>query len=147
MRRVLILFLIFSSGVATYSVQKTSSFPAAVNTVEGSFLLTHAEVPLYPPVARRARISGSVHMIVTLINGTVVDVNVQSSESKFLVNEAEKNVRTWQFEQDTNGKFEVTFIYQMDDKEVLSPVNPRVEMYLPHLVKVTAKPVKPNTLD
>jgi hypothetical protein len=140
MKRVVVLFLLFASGISAYSVQKTSPVP------EGSFLLTHAEVPLYPPSARRARISGSVQLIVSLINGTVVDVNAKSPGPKVLVNEAEKNIRTWQFEQDTNGKFEVTFIYQIEDKEVLQPENPQVEMNLPYLVKISTKPVKPSTV-
>ncbi len=110
--------------------------------MNGSFLVTHADVPLYPALARAARLSGAVHVLVSVKNGLVASADTQSSAAQILVNAARENAKTWRFAPDANGTLKVTYIYELEKDEVIVPENPRVEMQLPSLVKITAKPAK-----
>jgi TonB-like protein len=107
--------------------------------------LVHADVPLYPPIGLAARLSGTVRVKILVSNGAVVNAETDSSAHMILVNAAEKNVKTWQFTPDTNGSFELTYIYQLQTEEARSPENPRVEMQLP-VVKIIGRPVKRTTV-
>jgi hypothetical protein len=114
--------------------------------VSGSVpLLVHAEIPLYPPLALAARLSGTVRAKVQVSKGAVVNTETDSSAHAILVNAAEKNVKTWQFASDANARFELTYIYQLETHEADSPENSRLEMHLP-VVKITGRPVKRTTV-
>jgi hypothetical protein len=109
--------------------------------------LIHAEVPLYPPLALTAHISGKVEVEITVEKGSVVDAQVKSPSfpgSPSLSNPSLANVKTWKFRKEPRTTFLVTFIYQIEGEQTPLPENPRVELDLPHLVKVTAKPFKPT---
>jgi len=110
-------------------------------------LLVRAEIPLYPPVALAARLSGTVRIKVQVSKGAVVSTETDSSSSAHtvLVSAAQKNVKTWQFAPDANGPFELTYIYQLETHEADLPENPRVEIQLP-FVKITGRPVKRTTV-
>jgi len=41
----------------------------------------------------------------------------------------------------------VTYVYQIEGEQTSLPENPKVELDLPRLVKVTAKPFKPTCSD
>jgi TonB family protein len=108
-------------------------------------LIVHADVPLYPAVAQAARLIGTVRIQVHVSNGVVANAEAESSAHAILVNAAITNVKTWQFSADANGSFQVTYVYELDKEEGDFPENPRVEMRLPVLVKITSRPVKRTT--
>ncbi len=108
-------------------------------------LLVHADIPLYPPVALAARLSGTVRVKVQVNKGAVVNTETDSSAHAILLSAAEKNVKTWQFAPDANGPFELTYVYQLETHEADLPENPRVEMQLP-VIKITGRPVKRTTV-
>ncbi len=71
-----------------------------------------ANVPIYPRVIRAARIQGDVVLRVSTDGQRVFAVEVESGPP-MLVEAAEDNVKTWQFEPHTPTSFEVTFHYKL----------------------------------
>lgn len=106
--------------------------------------LIGGEMPLYPPVARTANISGTVEIVVTVERGSVIDVQVKSSASPLLTNPTVKNVKTWQFASEEPATFLVRFVYEIKGKQTLKPESPRLELDLPRLVKITVRPFRPT---
>jgi len=111
----------------------------------GSFILQHADVPLYPRIAKTAHLAGTVVVRVTVKRGTVISAEPSSSAHTILVNAATGNVKTWQFAPDSSGVLDVTYVYEIEKEESDSPQNPHVEMVLPSLVKIRARPTTPTT--
>jgi TonB family protein len=111
--------------------------------------LVRAELPLYPPLAWSAHLSGTVEIQVTVKRGSVEDAQIKSSTAKnqLLSLHSLENVKTWQFQSENRTTFVVTYIYQIEGKETLLPENPKVELELPLFVKVTARPFKPTCSD
>ncbi|HKW64532.1 MAG TPA: energy transducer TonB [Candidatus Acidoferrum sp.] len=105
--------------------------------------LEHADVPMYPQLARTARIFGTVQVQVTVKEGKVVKTEVKSGPP-VLTSATVENIQTWRFYPLVNATFTTKFTYQLETKEALDPQNPKVELQLPLLVKITAVPV---TLD
>ena len=124
--------------------------------------LLSAGVPFYPPMARSAHFGGVVKIHVSVENGAVkhaelVQGKVIMQDSKeelpkinkllvHLVNPSLKNVQTWEFIPEYTGEFTVTFIYEIEGEETISPENPKIELELPFTIKVKAKPFKPTQL-
>jgi TonB family protein len=140
-RTLIALFFLLASGFA----QNT---PKPTNAAGTHYpVLTHAEMPMYPRVALAAHIKGTVTIQVTVEHGSVTNAQVQSSDSPFLSNPAVENVKTWQFEPNADTKFVVKYVYRIEGKETLALENPKIELELPRLVKVTARPTKPTCSD
>ena len=125
--------------------------------------LSHAELPLYPPIARLAHISGTVEIQVETNKGFVVDAEVKSIEISshngppltdegkkkvglYLSNPSLGNVKTWQFQSEDHTKFLVKYIYRIEGEPTSTLETPRVELDLPS-VKITATPIKPTCFD
>jgi hypothetical protein len=104
--------------------------------------VSHADVPLYPPVARITGIGGTVQVEVTVKDGAVASTELKSPAPLILVNATLENLKTWKFASDTNAMFRVTYIYEVEKEATASPGNPRIEMQLPNLIRITAKPPK-----
>lgn len=155
---VLVIFVLAASAFG----QSTVGTPAAQATHYPT--LTRAEVPLYPPIARAAHITGTVEIQVVVEKGAVVDAQVKSvvlapsdhvvlnEEGKkkvglYLSNPSLANVKTWQFQSEDRTTFLVTYVYKIEGEETPLPENPKVELDLPRLVTVTAKPFKPYCSD
>lgn len=102
--------------------------------------LEHADVPLYPQLARTARIFGTVQVQVTVREGKVVKTEVKSGPP-ILAPATVENIQTWRFYPLVNATFTANFIYKLEANEALDPQNPKVELQLPLLVKITAVPV------
>ena len=100
----------------------------------------HADVPMYPQLARTARIWGTVQVQVTVKDGKVVSTEVKSGHP-MLAPAAVENIQTWRFHPLVNATFTSKFIYEIETKEPINPQNPKVELQLPLLVKITAAPV------
>lgn len=130
--------------------------------------LIHAELPLYPPAAWSAHLGGTVEIDVTVEKGTVVEARVRrgmvatQGAEKGAVKEDQQgkllpylslpsvaNVKTWQFDPERGGRttFSVMYVYKIEGEQTPLPENPKIELDLPRVVKVTAKPFKPSCSD
>ena len=81
----------------------------------------------------------AVQVRVTVKEGKVVSTEVKSGPP-MLAPATVENIQTWRFHPLVNATFITKFIYQLT-KEPLDPQNPKVELQLPLLVKITAVPV------
>jgi len=108
-------------------------------------IIKHADVPQYPQIAIAARMGGRFRFHVTVKAGAVgsIEPNSTNPRNQILSDAAITNIRTWTFYA-TNGAFDVEFNYEISNREVAVPENPRIEMKLPHSVKLIASPLKPN---
>ena len=126
--------------------------------------LIHAEVPLYPSIARAAHITGTVEIQVVVEKGAVTDAEVKSvvieshngsvlndegtkKVGAYLSNPSLANLKTWQFQSGDRATFMVTYIFRIEGQETSLPENPQVELDLPLFVKITARPFKPTCND
>lgn len=140
-RTLIAVFLLAASAFG----QSTAQAPASEATHYPN--LVHAELPLYPPVARTAHISGTVEIQVTVEKGAVVDAQVKSGTSPLLSNPSLANVKTWQFQPEEHANFLVKYVYRIEGEQTPLPENPKVQLDLPRFVTVTAKPFKPGCSD
>jgi len=128
----------------------------------------HADLPLYPPLTSTLRITGTVKIEVTVEKGAVVNAQIRSTEMKFsdpqketlydaqskekmaaryIADPALANLKTWQFRSEDRTIFLVTYVYSIEGQETQLPENPKIELDLPRLVRVTARPFKPTCDD
>jgi hypothetical protein len=153
-RVVIGVFLLAASAFG----QSTADTPATQATHYPN--LIHAELPLYPPIARAAHITGTVEIQVVVEKGAVVDAQVKSvvldpSNDRVVLNDEGRkkvglylsnpslaNLKTWQFQSEDRTIFLVTYIYKIEGEQTQLSEDPKIELDLPRLVKVTAKPVK-----
>jgi outer membrane biosynthesis protein TonB len=103
--------------------------------------LVHADVPMYPQMARLARVSGIVEVQVTINNGLVAKTEVKSGAG-VLANATEENIKSWRFQESVNTTLTVKFIYQLDKRKPSYGQNPRVELELPFKVTITSAPIQ-----
>jgi TonB family protein len=132
--------------VLSFVVLMTVSAPG--QTAPAVPILQGAALPVYPPIAKAAHITGKVIVRVTVKDGLVVQTDVLSKPSgqRFLETPTVENLKTWHFAADVAGTFTVTYTYEISGKESDDLTNPKVEM-LPSLdVKITARPVKPTVM-
>jgi TonB family protein len=121
-------------------------------TVLAAPILQGAALPMYPPIARAAHITGQVIVRVTVKNGKVAKTDILSksgvaSGQRYLETPTVENLKTWRFAADVTGAFTVTYTYEISGEPTDDPTNARVEM-LPSLeVKVTGRPLKPTCND
>lgn len=113
-------------------------------------ILQGAALPVYPPIAKAAHVTGKVMLRVTVKGGQVVKTEVLSKldpgGQRFLETPTVENLKTWRFADDVTGEFSVTYTYEISGTETDDPTNAKVEM-LPSLdVKITARPVKPTIM-
>jgi hypothetical protein len=148
---LLVLAVILSPGVTCHAadpvVQDVSTRELMAPQIEDtkSFLVQHADVPLYPAIAKTAHISGTVTLRVTVEAGAVVAVEAKSASAPvMLVKAATDNMKTWRFYSAAQGMLEVTYVYELEKTESEFPQNPRIEMRLPTFVKIVTTPTKPT---
>lgn len=114
-------------------------------------ILQGATLPMYPPIAKAAHVTGKVVVRVTIKDGLIVQTEVLSkpavaSGGRLLESPTLENLKTWRFAADVTGTFTVTYTYEISGTETEEPTNAKVEM-LPSLdVKITARPVKPTVM-
>ena len=142
--RILIAVLVLAASAFG---QSATEAPAA--GVMHYPLLTHADLPTYSPLARYAHISGTVEIQITVEKGAVIDAQAKSGTNQLLSNPSLANVKTWQFQPGDRATFSVTYVYQLENNKKPLPENenPKVELDLPRLVKITARPFKPTCDD
>ena len=140
-RKLLSIILVAITGLA---VAQTATTQKPQTEQHRDLRLEHAEVPIYPQLARTARIFGTVEVQVTVKDGKVVNAEVKSGPP-VLAKATVENIQSWRFYPLVNATFTTKFIYQLETKEALDPQNPRVELQLPLLAKITAVPVQLDT--
>jgi hypothetical protein len=96
------------------------------------------EMPLYPHLARLARIEGTVQVKVTTDGDNVTRVSAAGAH-KLLLDAAEQNVKSWRLYPHKPQTFTVTFVYKVERPEVFGLVNPTVTLDLPYHVEVRTK--------
>jgi hypothetical protein len=82
--------------------------------------LLSTNIPLYPPLARQARVYGIVKVAFTLPASAAEPVNVEAvSGHPLLKPAAVENVKTWRFRNTyaVERKYETTFRYSLSDSE------------------------------
>src|ERR1700722_18212641 len=97
--RLLIAIAMFMTAVLRVGAQAT---PRELPEV-----IEHAN-PVYPPLARMARIGGSVQLRITTDGHAVSNVTTLEGHP-LLVKAATENVQTWKFAEHVPGTFDVTF--------------------------------------
>lgn len=97
-----------------------------------------AKAPLYPPLARAARVQGVVRVKVTTDGHRVVTAAAESGP-KILAAAAEDSARSWQFATHEPTSFVVTFTYKRVDSLKSGPENPTVVLRLPTEVEVSMR--------
>jgi hypothetical protein len=159
--------MIHSRILAAVCLMTSTWFQAflALNADESTHFpqLSHAELPLYPPLARQLRLAGTVEFRVVVDKGSVVNAEVKSvtisscncpgmtEEGKeklglYLSKPAVDNLNTWKFQSVDRDIFDVKYVYAVDGEPISTPDNSRVEFNLP-VVKITARPIKPTCDD
>jgi len=134
MKNAFVLLLLVSSLSAEIVMAQGANDPQYLVVVQG-------DLPLYPTVAKAARVSGSVRVQVTLKDGEVMAAEAISG-NPLLVSPTIKNIRTWKFVKTANATFTTTFRYQLEKEEAPEASNPKIELELPILVKITGRPTK-----
>ena len=95
-------------------------------------------VPLYPPLARAARVQGVVHLKV-VTDGTRVVTAQAEGGNRLLAAASEENARTWQFSKHEPTSFTVTYRYRLDANA--DPNNSTVTLRFPTEVDVSIAPL------
>jgi TonB family protein len=104
-----------------------------VVTAQTEPVLTAASIPRYPPLARQARIEGTVKLTFTLSANAGEPTNVEAvSGHPILKGAAVENVKTWKFENPyaVERKYETTFKYR------IGPVPQKVSFESFHSVEI-----------
>jgi TonB family protein len=100
-------------------------------------MIQNAELPHYPPMARGAGITGEVKIKVQVRSGKVAGAEVESGD-RILAAEALSNIKTWSFApQVGDGVFTSTFVYALERRKSGDDPEPKIELQLPFLVKIT----------
>jgi len=125
-------------------------------------LISQADLPLYPPLARALNLAGTVEIRLVIAKGIVTDAQVKSvaidchncapltGEGKekvgnYLSLPSLANIKNWRFDSEENRTFVLRYVYRIQGAETERSENPDVEVSLP-LISVTAKPIKPTVL-
>src|SRR2546422_10228245 len=106
-RSTLMLSALLAAMPSALAQQSTEVLPKVVQHTE----------PIYPPLARQARIQGEVSVKVTT-DGESAREAVAQTGHPLLRKAAEDNVKTWKFASHTPSTFNVTFRYKLMESSV-----------------------------
>jgi Gram-negative bacterial TonB protein C-terminal len=134
--------LVVDKIVSFEAVPANTPWPAAEPNPSDDIArrLRHADLPLYPNLALRSGIAGTVLVQVTVENGNVVKAEAKSGD-RILTESAVADVKTWQFEAGTNASFTAEFVYATERRRAADRAETRVEAQLPRFVRITAASV------
>lgn len=107
-------------------------------------LLLDGKLPVYPSLAKQARISGKVRYRVKIEKGLITDAQLLHADHPLLVDVTLRNILTWRFEESASTTVETEFVYELSKKEVPRSENPVVELRIPTRVRLVTKPVRPT---
>jgi hypothetical protein len=85
-------------------------------------ILQGAILPMYPPIAKAAHVTGRVVVRVSVKDGLIVQTEVLSkpavvSGGRLLESPTLENLKTWRFAADVMGAFTVTYTYEISGTE------------------------------
>ena len=98
--------------------------------------IAHADVPLYPPLARVANVEGAVKVKVTTDGHRIIKTEVEDGANALLARAAQENLRSWEFAVHEPASFTVTYRYIIVDDIDARQENPTVVLKLPTEVEV-----------
>jgi hypothetical protein len=103
--------------------------------------LVRGDLPVYPALAKTARITGVVQVRVIVEKGEVVGTETISGHP-LLVTATIDNIKSWKFDKTVSTTFATSFIYRLDGESegTKEPSNPKLELELPSSAKITARP-------
>ena len=112
--------------------------------------LTAVNIPKYPPLARQARVEGTVKLtfILTANNGEPTNVEVVSGHS-LLKGFAIENVKTWKFKNPygVERKYDTIIEFRFSGMEAAGRGRTSVTFESFHHVVVLADPLDPTVID
>jgi hypothetical protein len=114
---------------------KTTGGPQLVERDQAPRLV-RAELPLYPPAARAADVSGEVRLELQVRDGVVASVRSLSGHV-LLARTARESVRTWAFSKGESFKATVVFDYRLVDDENVEAGTLQIKTDLPARVTIT----------
>ncbi len=115
--------------------------PALAQKVDPELPLVLAgKMPLYPIMARAARVEGIVKIKITTDGKKITSLEVESGPP-MLARFAKENILTWQFAEHKPTTFVTTFDYAFEEKAECGYSNGTAILNLPLKVHVSAKPV------
>ena len=116
--------------------------PAAAQKAEQNLpVVVAGEMPLYPIMARAARVQGVVKIKVTTDGKEVTSVDAESGPP-MLVKFAKENILTWKFTEHKPTTFVTTFDYVIEEPAQCDYTNDAVTLRLPLEVRISAKGLK-----
>lgn len=122
----------FKTKLVVHAIRAVKIAPDQTSSTAILPTVVAATVPFYPPLARVARVYGTVEVLATVSDGVVVNTEVKSGH-KLLVPATTDNIKTWRFGSGVNAGFTAKFIYQLDPASPDPPGNPKIELELPSL--------------
>lgn len=128
-------------GVALMMLSGMLSPAAAQKAGQDLPLVVAGEMPLYPIMARAARVQGVVKIKVTTDGKKVAAVDAESGPP-MLVKFAKENILTWKFSGHKPTKFVTTFEYVIEGPAQCDYSNNAVALKLPLEVRISAKGLK-----
>jgi TonB family protein len=108
-------------------------------------LPVHVESLLYPPLARQARIQGTVVFKAEIAADGSVSIPTRSSGHPLLVHAAEENLTKWRFQAGEEQQMEITYQFKLGTKPTRFPAT-QCQFDLPNSVTVTADPLPVKTI-
>jgi TonB family protein len=73
----------------------------------------HVESPIYPPLARNARIQGDVVLIAYIGSDGSVSIPTRKSGHPILLQVAEDNLKKWKFQPGESQEMEITYHFKL----------------------------------
>lgn len=104
-------------------------------------LVVAGEMPLYPIMARAARVQGVVRIKVTTDGEKVTSVYAESGPP-MLVRFAKENILTWKFTEHKPTTFVTIFDYVIEEPAQCDYTNDALTLKLPLEVRISAKGLK-----
>jgi hypothetical protein len=104
-------------------------------------LIIAGKMPLYPIMARAARIQGIVKVSVTTDGKKVTSLDAESGPP-MLVKAAKENILTWEFLEHKPTTFVTTFEYVIEGPDQCMYTNGTSVLNLPLEIRISAKGIK-----
>jgi TonB family protein len=102
-------------------------------------------IPAYPPLARMAKLQGSVRVEIEIsTDGRVISAKASGGDP-ILLRAAEANIRLWTFQASDDQtenpiKHTIIFEYKVVGERVAFPNCPAVQLHLPDRVEISTQP-------
>jgi hypothetical protein len=130
--------LVVESILSFGPVPEETPWPEERERPEDEPIPVEMALPKYPPIARNIDYEGVALVAVTVVAGEVTDAQIQFGDA-VLVTEVLANVQTWRFASNVSASFTVEYDFRLEKRTIGEGGNARLEMRLPHYVRVTGR--------